>query len=215
MQTNVAALRQEYRQRSLNERAAAADPIAQFRTWFDEALAAGVREPNAMTVATASPDGRPSARIMLLKGFDGEGFVFFTNYSSRKGEEMDANPHAALVFWWDVIERQVRVEGTIERVGEAESDEYFQSRPRGSRLGAWASPQSSVIAHREVLEQNVADVMERFGEGDEVPRPPHWGGYRLLPEAVEFWQGRPSRLHDRLLYRRADDGSWTRERLAP
>jgi pyridoxamine 5'-phosphate oxidase len=167
-----------------------------------------------MTLATATTDGRPSARVVLLKGVDADGFVFFTNYTSHKGYQIDANPWAALVFWWDVLERQVRVEGTVLRVGPEASDAYFQSRPRGSRLGAWASPQSQPITDRDVLERNLADMEARFAE-QEVPRPPHWGGFCLEPVAIEFWQGRPSRLHDRLRYTRAENAPWHIERLAP
>jgi pyridoxamine 5'-phosphate oxidase len=208
-----ADLRRDYARAGLSEADAADDPIAQFTRWFDEALAAGLPEPNAMTLATATPDGRPSARVVLLKGFDERGFVFFTNRHSRKGRELAANPHAALAFFWPELERQVRVEGAVTPAGEAESDAYFASRPLGSRLGAWASPQSEVIAGRDVLDRAVEELAARFG-GD-VPRPPHWGGYRVSPDAVEFWQGRPSRLHDRLRYARRPDGGWLRERLAP
>ena len=208
-----ADLRRDYARAGLTEADAAADPLAQFARWFDEALAAGLPEPNAMTLATATPDGRPSARVVLLKGFDERGFVFFTNRHSRKGRELAANPYAALAFFWPELERQVRVEGAVAPTGDEESDAYFASRPLASRLGAWASSQSEVIAGREVLDRAVEELAARFG--GEVPRPPHWGGYRLSPEAVEFWQGRPSRLHDRLRYARRPDGGWRRERLAP
>jgi pyridoxamine 5'-phosphate oxidase len=208
-----ADLRRDYARAGLSEAAAAADPLAQFERWFGEALAAGLPEPNAMTLATATPDGRPSARVVLLKGFDARGFVFFTNRHSRKGRELAANPHAALAFFWPELERQVRVEGVVTPTGDAESDAYFASRPLASRLGAWASPQSEVIAGRDVLDRNLAELAGRLG-GD-VPRPPHWGGYRVRPDAVEFWQGRPSRLHDRLRYARRPEGGWLRERLAP
>ena len=208
-----ADLRRDYARAGLTEADAAADPLAQFARWFDEALAAGLPEPNAMTLATATLDGRPSARVVLLKGFDARGFVFFTNRHSRKGRELAANPYAALAFFWPELERQVRVEGAVAPTGDEESDAYFASRPLASRLGAWASSQSEVIAGREVLDRAVEELAARFG--GEVPRPPHWGGYRLSPEAVEFWQGRPSRLHDRLRYARRPDGGWRRERLAP
>ena len=198
----------------LSEADLAPDPFAQFQAWFDTALAAGLPEPNAMTLATATPDGRPSARMVLIKGVDPRGFVFYTNYESRKGRELEANPWAALVFYWPELERQIRIEGRVERVAAEESDAYFASRPLGSRLGAWASPQSQVIPGRDVLEARLRDLEARFASGD-VPRPPHWGGYRVVPEAVEFWQGRPSRLHDRLRYTRQADGRWAIERLAP
>jgi pyridoxamine 5'-phosphate oxidase len=207
-------LRKEYTQRGLLEDEVAADPAAQFAAWFAAAAASGMREPNAMTLATMGADGRPSARVVLLKGFDQAGFVFFTNYESRKGRELAAGSGAALVFYWPELERQVRVEGAVERVSAAESDAYYESRPLGSRLGAWASPQSRPIAGREELEARLAAATARFGDG-EPPRPPHWGGFRVLHEVVEFWQGRPSRLHDRIRYRRDASGAWLIERLAP
>jgi pyridoxamine 5'-phosphate oxidase len=191
-----------------------ADPMRQFAKWFQQALEANLPEPNAMTLATASRDGQPSARVVLLKMFDASGFTFFTNYDSRKGCELAANPRAALLFFWPELQRQVRTEGAVERVSEAESDEYFRSRPLGSRLGAWASQQSVVIADREVLEMRVREVMQRFPDG-EVPRPPHWGGYRVRPSMIEFWQGRPDRLHDRLRYQRVHPDVWRLERLSP
>jgi pyridoxamine 5'-phosphate oxidase len=215
MNNAVADIRREYRQTALHKDAVLADPIEQFKQWLGDARTAELIEPTAMTLATATPDGRPSARIVLLKGIDESGFVFFTNYTSHKGHQLDANPWAALVFWWDVLERQVRVEGTVSRIMPEASEAYFQSRPRGSQLGAWVSPQSQPISARNVLESNLADVEARFA-GQAVPRPPHWGGFRLDPVAIEFWQGRPSRLHDRLRYTRTeDDDLWHLERLAP
>jgi pyridoxamine 5'-phosphate oxidase len=210
---SIADLRREYTLRGLNEADMAPDPIAQLQIWFDQALAAGVPEPNAMVLATAAPDGRPSARVVLLKGVDARGFAFFTNYHSRKGRELSANPVAALTFFWPELERQVRVEGAVAAVTADESDDYFRTRPPDSQLGAWASPQSEVIESRAELERRLAAVRARFA-GGAVPRPPHWGGYRLTPATVEFWQGGPGRLHDRLRYARTP-GGWQLERLAP
>lgn len=209
---HIADLRKEYTRRGLDEAEAGDDPFEQFRLWFDQALAAGVPEPNAMTLATIAADGRPSARVVLLKGFDRRGFVFYTNYRSRKASDLAATGVAALVFFWPELERQIRIEGSVEQAAAAESDAYFASRPLGSRWGAWASPQSQVIAARETLDQRLAEIQERWD--DDPPRPPHWGGYRVLPDTLEFWQGRPSRLHDRLRYRLQGD-AWIRERLAP
>ena len=191
----------------------ASGPMDQFRRWFDEALAADLHEPNAMTVATATPDGRPSARVVLLKGFDERGFVFYTNYEGRKGRELGENPHAALTFYWGELERQVRIEGLASRIPGEESDAYYESRPRGSRLGAWASAQSCEVGGREFLEERLHRLEAEY-EGRQINRPPFWGGYRVEPEVVEFWQGRENRLHDRLVYRRASDG-WEVVRLQP
>jgi pyridoxamine 5'-phosphate oxidase len=210
----VADMRKDYSLHRLDETQAHADPIRQFELWFQAAAEGGVPEPNAMTLATVS-DGQPSARIVLLKGFDESGFVFFTNYESRKGTELALNPRAALVFFWAEMERQVRIEGTTARIAAAESEAYFQSRDKGSRIGAWASPQSQVIRDRAELETRVSALVDKYGEADFIPRPDHWGGYRLEPAKIEFWQGRKSRLHDRLLYVRQPDGSWTADRLAP
>lgn len=209
---NIATLRHDYRGESLNEADVAADPFQQFQRWFDEAVRAELPMVNAMTLATVSADDAPSARIVLLKGIDPNGFVFYTNYLSRKARELSANPRAALVFHWNDLEREVRIDGRVEKVTAAESDEYFASRPLGSRHAAIASPQSEVVASRAVLEARFDAAAAEHG--DAAPRPAHWGGYRVLPSSIEFWQGRPSRLHDRLLYTRLG-GRWTLSRLAP
>ena len=208
----LANLRKSYERAELDETAALLDPTRQFTLWLDQAVSALVPEPNAMTLATVGPQGRPSTRIVLLKGCDERGFVWYTNYHSRKGRELAANPFAALQFHWVELERVVRIEGRVDRVADTESDAYFASRPLDSRIGAWASPQSDVIASRSVLVANAAKVSARYLLAP--PRPPHWGGYRLAPDTFEFWQGRKSRLHDRLRYRVAESG-WARERLAP
>ena len=210
----AADLRKEYMLRGLSEADLDPDPFRQFQLWFADASGAGLIEPNAMTLATATPDGRPSARMVLLKSFDERGFVFYSNFESRKGRELAANPWAALVFFWVELERQVRIEGRVERASGEESDAYYASRPAGSRIGAWASRQSSVIAGRDLLEERVRELEEQYRD-QPIPRPPFWGGFRVVPHAIEFWQGRPSRLHDRLRYDRDDSGCWTIERLSP
>jgi pyridoxamine 5'-phosphate oxidase len=212
---NIADLRREYQRAALTETEVDPDPIRQFDRWLKEAIAAGLPEPTAMTLATVDGEGRPDARIVLLKGAGPGGFVFFTNYGSRKGEELARHPAATLLFHWVALERQVRIEGTVTKVSPEESDAYFASRPHAARLGAWASPQSRVIPDRAWLERAVVAAGERFAPlGEAVPRPPHWGGYRVAPESIEFWQGRASRLHDRLRYR-SEGSLWRIERLAP
>ena len=210
---SLADLRKDYAHAQLDEAHAEADPLRQFERWLGEAVHAQLPEPNAMTVATVGSDGRPSTRVVLIKGVDARGIVWYTNYRSRKGRELSANPFAALQFHWVELERVVRIEGRVEQVAPEESDAYFASRPLASRIGAWASEQSQPIDDRSVLVRRAASFGLQFGL--HPPRPPHWGGYRLVPDAWEFWQGRPSRLHDRLVYRLGDDGQWTRQRLAP
>ncbi len=210
---SLADLRKTYARESLTESAVDPDPIIQFRTWMNEALDAELPEPNAMTVATVGADGKPSARVLLIKGVDQRGFVFFTNYDSHKGRDLEANPHAALVFYWIELERQVRIDGRVEKLPDEESDAYFNSRPLDSRIGAWASNQSRELSSRLALVANAAKYAARYVMNP--PRPPHWGGYVVIPEAIEFWQGRPSRLHDRIRYTRQANGSWKIVRLAP
>ena len=213
MNKNIADIRKDYSLLSLDESNIAADPFQQFTRWWNEAVNSEIDEVNAMMLSTSTKDGKPSARIVLLKDFDESGFVFFTNYDSNKGKELAENPFAALTFFWKEIERQVRIEGTVEKVDASESDTYFFSRPEGSRIGAWASPQSNVIENRAVLEKNVARYTNEFQNS--IPRPPHWGGYRVMPLKIEFWQGRSNRLHDRILYTKTVKGSWKADRLAP
>jgi pyridoxamine 5'-phosphate oxidase len=213
MDTRIAALRREYAKEALDEQSVAPDPIMQFRIWFDQALEARIADANAMTLATVSQDGRPSARVVLIKDISDEGLSFFTNYLSAKARDLEAVPYGALVFYWAELERQVRFEGPVERVPDRVSDEYFATRPRASQIGAWASAQSEVVESRAALEKELAQLDQRYAEG-EVPRPDHWGGYILKPESAEIWQGRPGRLHDRIRYT-LEDEAWRVERLAP
>ena len=214
MERKIADIRKDYTLHELSESEVASDPISQFNSWFQEAVEAKVNEPNAMSLGTAV-DGQPSVRIVLLKGIDEKGFRFYTNYQSAKGEQLKQNPKAALTFFWPELERQVRIEGVVEKLTDEASDTYYNSRPKGSRVGAWSSPQSQVIPDREVLEERVQEYSQKFEHTEEVPRPDFWGGYVLSPTIVEFWQGRPSRLHDRIRYRLSEDKIWTIERLAP
>jgi len=213
MNKSIADIRRDYSLHSLNESDVASSPVEQFSRWWHDALASEIIEVNAMTLATSTKEGKPSARIVLLKGFDEKGFTFFTNYESKKGKALDENPQAALIFFWKEIERQIRIEGVTEKIAATESDAYFFSRPEGSRIGAWASPQSEIIKNRQVLEENVQRFSGEFKNS--IPRPPHWGGYRVIPELIEFWQGRSNRLHDRIQYTKTRNGSWKVDRLAP
>jgi pyridoxamine 5'-phosphate oxidase len=212
-QTEIAALRENYTKGSLDVLDVSLSPFDQFQKWFDEVIASQLLEPNALLLSTVSSDGKPSARIVLLKGID-TGFKFYTNYLSRKGTELAENPNGCITFFWAELERQVRIEGLIEKVSAEDSDAYFQSRPRGSQIGAWVSNQSMVISDREILEEREKHLIEKFGD-QPIPRPPHWGGYRLVPTYIEFWQGRPSRLHDRVAYTQEENRSWRIERLSP
>jgi pyridoxamine 5'-phosphate oxidase len=207
-------LRQDYSTATLSENSINVNPIKQFDIWFKEALAAEIHEPNAMTLATATTDGRPSARIVLLKDFDMNGFAFYTNYLSRKGKELTKNPNGALLFFWGELERQVRIEGTIEKLSKEDSEKYFHSRPKGSQLGALASPQSQEIPNREILESKISQLEAEYGDKD-IPKPSFWGGYILKPRLIEFWQGRSNRLHDRILFKKIDKKNWKKVRLAP
>ena len=211
---SIASIRRDYQLKSLSEQDVLTDAIQQFTIWWEEALKAEIDEVNAMTVSTTKADGRPTSRIVLLKGYDEKGFVFFTNYDSHKGQELISNPFASLLFFWKELERQVRIEGKCEKISTEESDAYFYSRPLGSRLGAWASPQSQVIPNREVLENQAEQLTLKYSDGI-VPRPPHWGGFRVVPHSIELWQGRSNRLHDRILYTKNESSNWGIARLAP
>lgn len=215
MNRDIAGIRREYGLKDLVETQADSDPIRQFHLWLEQAIEAQLPDANAMTLSTVNLAGKPSSRIVLLKGYDRRGLVFYTNYQSRKSQELEANPWAALNFWWIPLERQIRLEGRAEKLDPAESEAYFHSRPRDSQLGAWTSPQSSVILDREVLEQKFKELEGKYTGVDVIPRPEYWGGWRVIPETIEFWQGRASRLHDRLLYQLQPDGSWQYDRLAP
>jgi pyridoxamine-phosphate oxidase len=215
MTTDIRELRREYQLAALDGNEVAANPIEQFQKWFAEALESNVFEPNAMTLATSGADNTPSARIVLLKGVSDEGFIFFTNYRSRKGEELAENPRASLLFFWKELERQIRIKGSVSKVSEDVSTEYFQSRPKASQIGAWVSPQSQRVENREWLETRYAELSAQYADIDVLPCPQHWGGYIVKPEKIEFWQGRPSRLHDRILYSLTSENSWKIERLAP
>jgi len=214
MQKDIADIRKDYKLGALDEADVHADPMTQFALWFEQAVAAELPEVNAMALATAH-DGQPSLRIVLLKGLENGGFTFFTNYGSRKSKDIKDNPKVALTFFWEGLERQVRIEGSAEQVSAEESDAYYHSRGRESQVGAWASPQSEVIKDRDILELRVKRFAQTFQHDEIVPRPAYWGGWRVMPHRIEFWQGRPSRLHDRILYRKIENGTWIRERLAP
>ncbi|MEZ5016871.1 MAG: pyridoxamine 5'-phosphate oxidase [Flavipsychrobacter sp.] len=210
---NIANIRTEYQLASLDDHSVGDNPISFFNKWFNEALDAQVSEVNAMTIATVDADNRPHARIVLLKGITDNNFVFFTNYNSAKGQDIENNPNAALVFFWHELERQVRIEGRIEKISDKENDEYFFSRPEGSQIGAWSSPQSSIIEGRDILDENYKLYQEKFG--NKIPRPEHWGGYKIIPTHIEFWQGRSNRMHDRILFSLNEENEWQKNRLAP
>lgn len=214
MSTDIARIRREYSKNALNKNTVEKNPIAQFNKWFEEALNSGIEDANAMTLATATKDGRPSARIVLIKELNSQGFVFYTNYQSRKGLEIDQNPFGCINFYWKELERQVRADGYIEKISREKSDEYFKTRPRGSQIGAWTSPQSNKIANREIMEERFRRLEEKYKD-KEIPRPAQWGGYVLIPDMMEFWQGRPNRLHDRILYTIQKDGNWMIDRISP
>ncbi len=215
MSKSIADIRKDYSLLSLDENEVSSNPFDQFTKWWDEAIIAEIDEVNAMALATAGIDAKPTARIVLLKGYTNEGFIFFTNYNSAKGQEIATNHHVALLFFWKELERQIRIEGAIEKISSEDSDTYFNSRPGGSKIGAWASPQSQVIPNRSLLEKNIEDLTEKYPDENLVPRPDNWGGYIVKPNLIEFWQGRSSRLHDRLQYSLIENGEWKRERLAP
>lgn len=214
MSKSIGHFRKEYTLEKFRKTQAHPNPFEQFTIWYNQAIAAKLPEANGMTLATATSDGKPSARIVLLKAYNEQGFVFYTNYQSQKGQQLAANPWGAIVFWWSQLERQVRIEGKIEKVSAQESDEYFQTRPQESQLGAWVSEQSQIIESREILDQRLQQLKKDY-EHKTIPRPPDWGGFRLIPVSIEFWQGRPSRLHDRLLYQRNEDNNWVIQRLSP
>jgi pyridoxamine 5'-phosphate oxidase len=214
MNRNLADIRKDYQMQSLLETDVAGNPFIQFNDWWDDAIKSELEEVNAMTLATASLQGLPSARIVLLKSASEDGFVFFTNYNSKKGTDLEENPNACLVFFWKELERQITISGNVKKVSTEESNTYFNSRPEGSRIGAWASPQSSIIASREIIEANIAKYEQQFANGN-ITRPPHWGGYIVIPTVIEFWQGRPNRLHDRIQYSKLKEGNWKIVRLAP
>ncbi len=215
MKKNIADMRQKYGEVDLSPENVSPNPFQQFQDWFSVATESGILEPNAMTLASSTSDGKPSARIVLLKGIDEKGFLFYTNYESRKGEELIENPQAALIFYWDTLHRQVRIEGKVEKASQKTSDAYFNKRPKGSQIGAWASPQSQVIDSRSILENNKASLNKKYANQEQVPRPKHWGGFRVKPQRIEFWQGRNNRLHDRVVYEKMRNGRWKIFRLAP